>query len=115
MNQTPSRLTIAGTVSGVDGFVNAFTVTVPSIDHTEQQPSKIKIRAILNIKTGTISPPRRMPLLNSVVTFTGQLISLAGGIVVVAVDDISYFPRLRTVVRTCRCQHGRFVRGADIL
>lgn len=104
-----------GTVSGVDGFVNAFTVMVPSIRRAERQPSKIKICAILNIKMGTILPPRRMPLLNSVVTFTGELISLAGGIVVVAVDDISYFPCLHTMIRTCRCQHGRFIRGADVL
>lgn len=115
MNITPSRVTVAGTVSGVDGFVNAFTVALPSEGSPGQHLQTLQIRAILNIKTGTISPPRRLPLLNSVVTFTGELIAVSNGFIVVAVDDISYFPRLRTIVHVRCCRHGRFDRGNDIM
>lgn len=114
MNISSARITVAGTVASVDEYVNAFTITFPSrVPHRDGlQP--LKIRAILKVKTATIAPPRRLPVLNSIVSLTGQMIAADAGIIVVLADDITYFPRLRTVVRIRRCPHARHVNRGEL-
>ena len=82
---TRPRLTMVGTVSSIDPAKKTFFVDVVQPVHGSSQRSHLELYACL-----APSVVQRLPIPNSIVTFTGQLFAVDEGTAVVVVDNIVY-------------------------
>ena len=79
------RLTVVGTVSSIDPTQKTFFVDVVQPVHGSSRRSHLELYACLSP-----SIPQRLPIPNSIVTFTGQLFAVDEDVAQVNVDNIVY-------------------------
>jgi len=90
--QSP-RLTVSGRVCGLRRHWRTFITTiVQSI--TQFGPfAPLTIRAAMGVHAACQRPYHRLPGIDSVVSFTGELIEVEEGVAIVIVDNVAYLPR----------------------
>lgn len=86
-----ARVTVAGMICSVNKDVLAFTVDV-KLDIWVCPQLKVKIRAIMKSWNTSAFAVHNYPTVGCVVTFTGKMVSIVEHALIVAVDDITFFP-----------------------
>lgn len=89
----PARITASGRVSQVDRDINSFAMKTCQIISGCARPTHSTIRGILGHNRLWRNPAQRMPCRNSIITVTGDILTVDLGMPIVALDDITYLLR----------------------
>jgi hypothetical protein len=87
-----ANMMISGRVSGVHRESGTFTMTVYPVIGGASANAHLEIRAVLRCNLFALNPAQRLPGLNSVVTFSGDLLTVEETVAIVSLDKITYLP-----------------------
>ncbi|KAH9170382.1 hypothetical protein EDB89DRAFT_2072059 [Lactarius sanguifluus] len=90
----PARMFAFGRVSGLDREINMLTLSVWQIINEHSSVAHLTVRGVLGINALSNNRANRLPPLNSVVSLTGDIMTLEDGVAVVALDDLRECTRL---------------------
>ncbi|KAH9028462.1 hypothetical protein EDB83DRAFT_2319569 [Lactarius deliciosus] len=95
LSDHPARLFAFGRVTGLDRDINTLMLAIRQTVTDQSGIGHIEVRGVLGINALLNNRNNRLPPINSVVSFTGDLMDFGDGIAVVALDDITYVPPFR--------------------
>jgi hypothetical protein len=85
-----TRLTVTGTVSAVQREHLSFSVAISQAISGAVPVPQISIRAIFTVNARWPRPAERLPLIGSILTFSGDFVAVEDHTAVVILDEITY-------------------------
>jgi hypothetical protein len=87
-------LNVTGKVTQVQQDLISFALNVWTPIPQGAANTHLNIQVFISPKTGWIFPEQRHPCPNSIINFTGNLITMLEGVVIVSLDKLTYLPHL---------------------
>ena len=93
-----ARVSVCGHVSSCQHKTNTVVVDVVFPHNGESTAlRRVSVHALMPLHAANERPYRRLPAVNTLLHFTGHLVSVSATVIQVAVDDITYLDRAPSI------------------